>query len=174
MNVVHQFLILIDDYPFAAQLKSEILPLLKNYPDQQGRKTNVQALMTEWHWQDDNVQVHKLKKYIINEIRTKLPTKSIGHRDLDYYFQEFWANVYERGDSANVHNHWPKATFGFVYFLKSKWYYSSLVFGDKKKVFPKEGRFVIFPSYLNHHVSKHRYREQRITLSGNIKFVDGF
>ena len=104
MNVVHQSLILIDDYPFAAQLKSEILPLLKNYPDQQGRKTNVQALMTEWHWQDDNVQVCKLKKYIINEIRTKLPTKSIGHRDLDYYFQEFWANVYERGDSANVHN----------------------------------------------------------------------
>ena len=35
-----------------------------------------------------------------------------------------------------------------------------------------EGTFVIFPSHLNHLVPKHRYRETRITLSGNILIKD--
>ena len=53
-------------------------------------------------------------------------------------------------------------------FLKAKWYYSPLVFTESgKRIRPKEGRFVAFPAYLKHHVPKHRYKDTRITLSGN-------
>ena len=32
---------------------------------------------------------------------------------------------------------------------------------------PKEGRYIIFPSYLIHSVPKHRSKHERVTLSGN-------
>ena len=37
----------------------------------------------------------------------------------------------------------------------------------KEKIRPKEGRYLIFPAHLKHHVPKHRYKDTRITLSGN-------
>ena len=44
----------------------------------------------------------------------------------------------------------------------------ALVFSDSgKRIRPKEGKYVIFPGYLKHHVPKHRYTDTRITLSGN-------
>ena len=53
--------------------------------------------------------------------------------------------------------------------MKSTWYDSPLVFTDSgKRIRPKEGRFVAFPAYLLHHVPKHRYKDPRITLSGNL------
>ena len=80
----------------------------------------------------------------------------------------FWANVYEKGDYAESHDHKPH-DFSFAYFLKSKWYDSPLVFTESgKRIRPKEGKYVIFPSYLLHHVPKNRYNHQRITLSGNL------
>ena len=82
--------------------------------------------------------------------------------------QSFWANVYEKGDYAQSHCHKPN-DFSFAYFVKSKWYYPPLVFTDSgKRIRSKEGRFVAFPSYLKHHVPKHRYNDTRITLSGNL------
>ena len=82
--------------------------------------------------------------------------------------KNFWGNVYEKGDYAQSHCHKPN-DFSFAYFVKSKWYYSPLVFSDSgKRVRPKEGRFVAFPAYLLHHVPKHRYNDTRITLSGNL------
>ena len=83
----------------------------------------------------------------------------------------FWANVYKKGDYATSHSHKPH-DFSFAYFVKAKWYDSPLVFTDSgKRIRPKEGRFVCFPAYLKHHVPKHRYRDERITLSGNISTI---
>ena len=46
----------------------------------------------------------------------------------------------------------------------------SISFSDGgEKIRPTEGTFVVFPAYLNHLVPKHRYRETRITLSGNMR-----
>ena len=90
-----------------------------------------------------------------------------GERDI-LKVGNFLANVYEKGDYAQSHCHKPN-DFSFAYFVKSKWYYPPLVFTDSgKRIRPKEGRFVAFPSYLMHHVAKHRYNDTRITLSGNI------
>ena len=81
--------------------------------------------------------------------------------------ESFWGNVYRKGDYAQSHCHKP-SNFSFAYFVKSKWYDSPLIFNDSgKRIRPKEGRYVIFPSYLLHSVPKHRYNHERITLSGN-------
>ena len=165
------------EYPFHKELKEELLPLLKNYPDQQNRSTNVQATMTDWDWHRDNPRIKRLKECIIAEAYSHVNCKKIACDKAQISFKlivdEFWANIYNKGDYTLSHDHVNptgyQAGFGFVYFLKAKWYHPSFIFTDSgKKIRPKEGTYIIFPNHLMHHVPKNRFKETRITLSGNL------
>ena len=162
----------IGEYPLHKQLKDELVPLLEKYPDQHDKKTNVKATMTEWDWNPKNVRLKRLKNNIsefVNYNCNYHQIRSIEDSEpVRYFVNDLWGNIYRKGDYTKEHKHLPNI-FSFVYFLKSKWYYSPLVFSDSgKRIRPKEGTFAIFPSHLGHFVPKHRYRETRITLSGNI------
>ena len=165
MKVKSRYDIIIGEYPYHQQLKNELVPLLENYSDKQGRMTNVQATMTEWDWGKDILSVKKFKKYILNKVPVLI---SHGGAIYSTDYRDFWGNIYHKNDCTYKHNHLPYY-MSFVYFLKAKWYNSSLVFTDyDQKVRPIEGRYVIFPSHLQHHVPKHRFKQTRMTLSGNI------
>ena len=178
--------VIVGDYPFANQLYDELVPILEKHPDKQDRKTNVMATMTEWDWNSENVRIKRLKNNIIESARSLgLLTKDEHQHQygdkydqLRYYVEDLWGNIYRKGDYTEVHSHRP-SVFSCVYFLKTKWYHSPLVFTDSekklrhKKISPKEGTFVIFPSHLFHLVPEHRYRETRITLSGNMRINQG-
>ncbi len=158
---------LVGDYPKADSFRNSVLPLLG---DNSGavEVSNVKAIHTEWDWQSENVQVRNLKTFLIYEIKKNFDYSLVDNSSTSLDIVNFWGNVYNKGDYAQQHNHWP-FHYSLVYFLKTKWYYSPLIFTDiGKKVRPKEGRYVIFPAYLNHRVPKHRYNEKRITLSGNL------
>ena len=162
--------ILVGEYPFHDTLKEELLPFLENCGEGIG-PTNVTGFHTEWSFMPDNIKVIRLKEYICNETYNNLATRSLVNQKTRFALNcyNFWGNIYYKGDCARCHNHLPTAAFSFAYFLKAKWYYSPLVFKDSgKRIRPKEGRFVIFPGYLDHSVPKHRFKETRITLSGNI------
>ena len=163
----------IGEYPFHKQLKDELVPLLENHPDKMGRKTNVKATMTEWRWQQDNPRIKRLKECALAELRFHpylLEIQGNNPERANLLFNSFWANVYNKGDYTNPHGHiGHQAGFGFVYFLKAKWYQPSFIFTDSgKKIRPKEGTYILFPYHLYHHVPKNRFKETRITLSGNI------
>ena len=176
-------------YPFHQQLSDELLPILNDYPDQQDNRTNVKATHTEWDFQADNPHIKKLKKYILNEIDTYCPISTLlDEESVKFCFHEMWANIYNKGDHTLNHHHLPH-NYSFLYFLKAKWYHSPLVFRPRpvdrryhkldpiilsKKIRPREGKFVIFPSYLRHEVPMHRFKGQRITLSGNIRMADSW
>ena len=161
--------IILGHYPFHERLVDELVPLLENYEDKQNRSSNVKATMTEWNITTPRIKT--LKKFLINEIKSKLAGSPIGQSfSLTPIFRDFWANVYRKGDYTLSHIHLP-ALWSVVYFLKSKWFYSPLLFDTYgQKIRPKNGRFVVFPSYLKHSVPKHRYDESRITLSGNVYY----
>ena len=165
--------IFIGKYPFHKELKDELVPLLEKYPDKQGRQTNVIATMTEWDWNPENVRLKRLKNSILECANYNCAFSRGGNSKKDrYYMCDFWGNIYRKGDYTKEHKHLPNI-FSFVYFLKSKWYHSPLVFSDSgEKIRPIEGTFVIFPSHLKHLVPKHRYRETRITLSGNMSIKE--
>ena len=177
MKVKHNAEIYIDQYPFHNLLVGEIDPLMKNFSDKQDKKTNVKASMSDWHI--STPQIERLKKYIINIIDNSFLTaesisgggKVSGNHTYQAAFKEFWINLYNKNDYTRVHHHSP-AALSLVYFFKSKWYHSPLCFSLGGKVRPKEGRFVIFPSYLEHYVPKHRYNDTRITFSGNVFWKD--
>jgi len=169
MKVSHNAHVVVGDYLFADKVKEQVLSLLKLCNPIPQDNSNVKAsLHTEWDWEPGNITFRNLKEYIREEIETHYqPGATSGGGRSWIRMGNFWANVYEKGDYAQSHCHKPN-DFSFAYFVKSKWYDSPLVFTDSgKRIRPKEGKYVIFPSYLRHHVPKHRYTDTRITLSGN-------
>ena len=170
LSVKHNAEILVGDYQFADKVKEQVISLLDEGVPSLPHTTNVNASVhTIWNWEPDNITFRNLKGFIREEIETNFkPGVMWGGSRSWLRMGNFWGNVYEKGDYADSHDHKPNA-FSFAYFVKSKWYYPSLVFTDSgKRIRPKEGRFVAFPSYLMHHVPKHRYNGTRITLSGNL------
>ena len=168
MKVKSRYDIIIGEYPFHKELKKEIVPLLEKYPDQPNINSNVKATHTEWDWNPNSSRIKRLKDIICTQACSWCKFHFTGEKNPALYFTNFWANVYRKGDYANPHDHLP-TFYSFVYFLKTKWYDSPLVMTDfKEKIRPKEGRYVIFPGHLRHHVPKHRYKDVRITLSGNL------
>jgi hypothetical protein len=162
MKVKSEVDVLILHYPYHKELKQEVCHYLKNQKDCQNKSTNVKATMTDWSI--TTPQIEKLKPFIISNIQTFLfPTKG-------YIFNNFWANIYYKGDYTIEHDHIPNA-YSFVYFLDVKKYHPPLIFSfDKKKIYPEDGKIVIFPSILKHSVPKNKYEETRITLAGNISW----
>tara|TARA_A100001201_G_scaffold112814_1_gene96649 strand:- start:3 stop:518 length:516 start_codon:yes stop_codon:yes gene_type:complete len=166
-EVNHKASILVGDYQFSDSLNREVIEQLK-YAKDIGT-TNVRASKhTVWDWLPENKKFNNFKSFILNETEKHFtPGKLIDGKRNKVKCSNFWANVYLKGDDAQAHDHRPHK-FSFAYFVKSKWYDSPLIFTNSgKRIRPKEGRYVIFPSYLMHHVPKHRYKHSRITLSGN-------
>ena len=169
MKVKHCTDVVTGEYLFADKVKEQVLSLLKVCNPIPQNNSNVKAVLhTEWDWEPDNITFRNLKSYIREEIeRHYRPGARSGSSRLRLNNENFWANVYEKGDYAQCHCHKPD-DFSFAYFVKSKWYYPPLVFSASgKRIRPKEGTFVVFPAYLMHYVPKHRYNDTRITLSGN-------
>ena len=170
MEVKHYAKILVGEYQFSDKVKEQVLSCLKTCNPIPQNNSNVKAsIHTEWDWEPDNLTFRNLKSFIREEIEKHFRpgAMSTGSRKW-IYCKSLWGNVYEKGDYAQSHCHKP-FDFSFAYFVKSKWYYPPLVLTESgKRIRPKEGRYVIFPSYLMHHVPKHRYKDTRITLSGNL------
>ena len=168
MKVSQSSEILIGDYLFQRQLKEEVLALLAVSNPISKERTNVKAFHTDWNWEPDNLRIKNFKSFILAEIERHFQPGSMKDSSRDpLIMKNFWANVYYKGDYADSHGHKPYH-YSFAYFLKCENYHSPLVFSESgKKVRPKEGRFVVFPAYLKHHVPKQQYDDTRITLSGN-------
>ena len=164
MGFIDPLVLVIDGYSNHQQLKNNLVSILEKFPDRQGRKTNVKATMTDWNIESFSSHLTDLKKYIF---KTLLKNNHIQDNER-VVLKYLWSNIYRKGDYTDFHDHHPEK-FSFVYFLKSKWWYPSLVFPTlNRKVKPKEGRLVIFDSKLTHGVREHVYDGLRITLNGDI------
>ncbi|ADO97469.1 2OG-Fe(II) oxygenase [Synechococcus phage S-SM2] len=166
MKIKHNAEIFVGDYQFAESLNQEVLYQLKFAKDI--GHTNVKGFRTEWNWLPDNPKIKNFKSFIVSEIGKKYTPTKIHQRH--GFVKDLWANVYKKSDYAQSHDHFYNfsSKFSFSYFVKAKWYDSPLIFDDSgKRIRPKEGRYVIFPSYLLHSVPKNRYNHERVTLSGN-------
>ena len=69
MKVIHNAEVIVGDYQFADQIKSEVLSLLKTCNPIPQDNSNVKAsLHTEWDWEPDNITFRNLKAFIREEI----------------------------------------------------------------------------------------------------------
>ena len=169
VSVKHNAQILIGDYQFAEMIKGELLSLIRTTSPY---ANPIPTVVTGWNWEPNNDKFNNLKDCIKNAVETTFkPCLRVDGGMAPLVCEDFWANIYEKGDHIEPHNHRPSA-YSFVYFVKAKWYHAPFVFTDSgKRIRPKEGRWVAFPSYLDHHVLKHRYKDTRITVSGNFRIL---
>ena len=80
-----------------------------------------------------------------------------------------WLAWYREEEFAIPHHHHP-AAYAFVYFVKCPKGSSPLIFTTSgKRIKAEEGKVVIFPGNLCHHVPKNKC-DGRIVLAGNILF----
>ena len=161
--------IIIDTYPFADSIKDNIIADSSKFPftrekyNGDGGLTNVRALQTDVIRDFDNFSSVKL---LLRWVLDILPDGA----NIEIGIEEFWIANYGQGDFTISHHHHP-ALYSFVYFVQSPKGSSPLVFTTSgRRIKPDEGKLVLFPASLLHHVPKNRC-ENRIVLAGNLRWL---
>ena len=144
-----------------ANINDRLIKIIKQVGDNQNRKTNVKAYMTDWFMQR--------KYHIFNsvgDIAIKF-AKEASPSEVQLELYDIWGAVYKRGDFTKNHDHWPH-TWSFSYYVKSDGT-TPIIFPDSPySLYPKTNDIVLFPGILRHGVPIHESDEERIIVSGNI------
>tara|TARA_R100001443_G_C3308867_1_gene167202 strand:+ start:237 stop:764 length:528 start_codon:yes stop_codon:yes gene_type:complete len=122
-----------------------------------GSATNVKAVQTGGKISSPTLSL--IEKWILE----------VFEKQFGFYYKVGlrWMSNYGEGDYTTSHTHIPSA-FAFNYFVKTPKGSSPLIFTTSgKKIKAEEGKVIIFPGNLAHHVPKNRC-DGRIVLSGNI------
>ncbi len=152
--------VLVEYHPFHESVNKKILEEKYNFlynPLVDGYNSNIRAYRTLGNLNTKGIML--VKEWISTLIRQKYP-------GFDYSVSAWIAN-YNKGDHALEHDHIPSG-FSYVYFVKTPKGSSPLVFStSSKRIKAEEGKVVIFPACLRHHVPKNRC-EGRVTIAGNV------
>jgi len=144
-----------------ANINDRLTKIIKQAGDNQNRKTNVKAYMTDWFMQRKYHIFNSVGDIAIKFAEEASPSKV----QLELY--DIWGAVYKRGDFTKNHDHWPH-TWSFSYYVKSDGT-TPIIFPDSSySLYPKTNDIVLFPSILRHGVPIHESDEERIIVSGNI------
>ena len=190
-SIVHQ--VQMDNYD---DIRSEII----SYIYKQKRKDPQGVSNSNWGgWQSSPI-IHQSTNIVsstINSLLGKYLSKNaITSLDKEIIIDNMWININKKGSSNVPHLH-PASDWSGVMWIQvpSKsgkiWFDSPHSFQGYneinnyneriKKEFstyldyyftPKEGQFLLFPSYLYHRVKPNESREDRISVSFNIRFYD--
>ena len=127
-----------------------------------GSRTNIKS------WQTANILVNAGKNVAIlhDWVLRVLTTRRLAG-GFNMYIWPMWMAKYTEEEYTIPHYHVP-ASYAFVYFVKASKGAAPLVFTTSgKKVKAEEGKLVVFPGFMQHHVPNNKCKE-RITIAGNI------
>tara|TARA_B100000287_G_C20344699_1_gene667288 strand:+ start:182 stop:727 length:546 start_codon:yes stop_codon:yes gene_type:complete len=161
--------IIIENYPYFEELNKKLKEDYLRSDFSLSYKRSVHGKHTSYSTRSENI--NKVCKWVISILKVKyLKGQQLDSHPL--YCDESWFSGYDNGEYTRDHCHSPRA-FSFVYFVSTPKGSSPLVFTtSNKKVKAEEGKVVIFPGNVFHHVPKNRC-SGRIVLSGNISGIDG-
>ena len=163
MKITQDFNIVVEKYPLHESINKKIIEDFKGFrfmrdiTNSVGTKTNVKAPQTYNDIMSPSISL--IKEWVVNLVR--------NYNGVTFEVSSCWGAKYGKGDYTISHEHFP-ATFAFVYFLKSPRGSSPLVFTHSgKKIKAEDGKVVIFPGNIRHHVPKNNC-EGRLVLAGNL------
>lgn len=113
---------------------------------------------------------------IIDEIVAELKAAFKGVTGMDLVLMDMWSHIHEKNMSTNQHSHYPADVSG-VFYIKVPEGSGQLVFHPAANPYhpgripfkPEEKLFFLFPSFLDHSVTRNQSDETRISLSFNFK-----
>jgi hypothetical protein len=127
--------------------------------------TNVRAVRSSYHIWDESEVFNNLLKNITNIVGSYFPKYDPRIKGCELI--EAWSVIYKKGHFSVSHNHIPQQ-ISFVYYLQSI-EKTPLIFDNSDfQIIPKNNMLIMFPSYLNHSVPKHKGKTDRICLAGNL------
>jgi len=129
--------------------------------------------------EDCTIPYHKELKKVIEKLISMYKDKFKINLKLD----QFWGHIHEKNHSTNLHNHVNpsnlenSAVISGVYYVyipkksgKIVFDYNINQYETRRYWFqPVTGRYLLFPSYLNHFVTRNLDNEERISISFNFK-----
>ena len=176
MILKEDFPIVIERYPYSESLNKKLLKDMKNVPwrtkDECNYYTNIFADQCHCSDSDPSPGLLIVKEWVEKLLRSKVaPDYYLGAKEHDAKIDiRMWYAKYDKGDYTQTHRH-SFVLYAFVYFIKTPKGSSPLVFTKSgKKIKAEEGKVVIFPGGLRHHVPKNRC-DDRIIVAGNVVFT---
>ena len=152
------------------QLESDI----REEGDYLGGRTAAKCLMTRWNMHNfyhSFVFVADKAMEIANACPLATKTDTDGNPlKVPLYLNDTWGLIYNKGQSAKVHNHWP-SLWSYTYCVFACDNCAPLVFPNAQEplsVTPKTSQMILFPSWLQHEVPEHTCDHNRIMISGNL------
>ena len=157
--------VIIENHPFHESLNNKILEETsqKGYQENQknigGGVSNVRAPKTIGS-RVTSPSLELIYEWILTLLR---PTNRGWKLEVD----NGWLAWYRDKEFAVKHHHHPIA-YAFVYFVKCPKGSSPLIFSTSgKRIKAEEGKVVVFPASLYHHVPKNKCNA-RVVLAGNV------
>ena len=148
------------EYPFAERLN----PKLHNIILEKAVNRDLGATMTNWK------ECFSIKEFRITGDWVYKIIQGFNHNIDEIYdlkLKELWGQYYKKGDYQSTHAHNP-LSWSFVYYVNAPKGSAPLVFtSSNKKILPKPGMLVLFPSWLEHYVPKHKCEEIRSVVLGD-------
>ena len=164
MQVFQRTPVHIHEYPFAERLN----PKLHDIILEKAVNRDYGATMTSWHECFDIKEFRTIADWVYSII---LGFNLNYDGVFDLKLKDLWGQYYKKGDYQITHQHNP-LSWSFVYFVKAPKGSAPLVFtSSNKKIFPKPGMLVLFPSWLEHYVPKHKCEEIRSIVSGDFVYT---
>tara|TARA_B100000029_G_C17038816_1_gene765113 strand:+ start:82 stop:603 length:522 start_codon:yes stop_codon:yes gene_type:complete len=156
--------VIVDKYPYFESLNRKLIEDAARVDYSMSYKTNVKAKMSSWKTNSENINL--IVEWVNSTIISVYGT--VG-TDAGYIASclDAWFSKYGDGEHAVSHTHYP-STLSFVYFVRCPKGSSPLILTTSgKKIKAEEGKVVIFPGGMQHHVPKNKCHD-RIVLAGNI------
>ena len=160
MKIRQELDIIIEKHPHSKSLNKKLLLECKNCPENNSYYTNIKGTKL---FVKDSPNCTLVLNWVVNILKNKLHSSNSEPIEYD---KSMWFAKYDKGDYTKVHSHEPYALFSWVYFVNCPRGSSPLVLNGKR-IKAEEGKIVIFPSFIKHHVPKNNCKD-RITLVGNM------
>lgn len=125
---------------------------------------NLHAKRTDWHLEETNLpEINVIISSILDVAQRISPGEFI------FKVSSMWGAVYEKNSYVRDHDHFGNV-WSFVYTVKTFDDAPALCFtASNKEIKLNEGDFIIFPSWVNHHVKNQEHDLERIIIAGNIQ-----
>ena len=157
----------IEQHPIIEDLNYLIETRIKKFRDENVEQKQKEQNLDNYHM--TNYKSHLFIKEF--EIISRLVLDNFCPKEHDFKTEDCWGALYRKGHYIKTHHHWPSA-LSWTYYVKTSENTEPFIFvgnGVEKKIYPRVGDLIIFPSVMNHRVPVSQTDDERIVVVGNIR-----
>ena len=166
--------ILEDHVEFNKYLKESIIEHREKHP--QSNRSNVKSWHSAWNTHKINSKFKPLTDRVENAC--SLISNEYYGTNCMMYVNDLWVMMYDEGDSANIHHHYP-STLSSIYYVDVEPTSSPIIFknsfGNSLTIQPQNGMLLIWASSIMHMVFPTVSKRMLISMnidSPKLKWMD--